>query len=559
MPGQGNHGDGAAGQSARLDDLVAETCRRHPDVVALDTGYATVSYRALEASARSIASLIVKARPAVPRRIGLLGSRDPGCYAAYLAILRAGAAVVPISGAIPGNRMAAIAEAAELDLVLAASSARPSPGDGAGNGLTVLPVPDLPVPDLPVPDLTLPAGAASEAAPDGRDSGERADDLAYLLFTSGSTGRPKGVPISHHNALSFLRHNIARYQLGPGCRMSQTFDLSFDVSVYDLFGAWGSGATLVVPGTGDLLHPARWVNERGITHWASVPSVISAARRLGELTPDSMPSLRLSLFIGEQFTREQAESWQRAAPQGIVENFYGPTELTVAVSAYRLSRDISRWPRTANRTVPIGRVYPHLEAMLLGEGTEPGVGELCIRGPQRFGGYLDTRDNAGRFIGSHHGSPEPEDDSGSPAAHDWYRTGDLVRRGADGVLVHLGRIDQQVKIRGYRIELPEIEGALRLAPGVEDAAVIAVAGVIGGQELVAFYTGTERPARSIRESLGTSLPSYMLPRRILHVPSFPLTTSGKTDRLALAGLVRGAPESRQSPRDEGALANGVAD
>jgi amino acid adenylation domain-containing protein len=540
MPDQ--DGDvGTAGQPARLDDLVADTCRRYPDVVALDMSCASVSYRSLAASARRIASLIMGFRPGPPRRIGLLTSRDPECYAAYLAILQAGAVVVPISRAIPEGRMAAIAEAAGLGLVLATSSAPPVPMGGPRSGLTVLAVPEFASdPDASAPDASEPCAV------------ERRDDLAYILFTSGSTGRPKGVPISHHNALSFLRHNIAKHRLGPGCRMSQTFDLSFDVSVYDLFGAWGSGATLVVPEPSDLLHPARWVNERGITHWASVPSVISAARRLGELAPDAMPSVRLSLFIGQQLAQEQAEAWQRAASRGVIENFYGPTELTVAVSAYRLPRDIGQWPLTANRTVPIGRVYPHLEAMVMDAGTEPGVGELCVRGPQRFGGYLDARDNAGRFTGSREG----RDSSGLPAADDWYRTGDLVRQGADGVLIHLGRIDQQVKIRGYRIELPEIEGALRLQPGIEDAVVITTAGVIGGQELVAFYSGTERPAHVIREHLGMLLPSYMLPRRILHVPSFPLTISGKIDRLE---LVKRASERREPFRENGAKANAASE
>ncbi len=476
-----------------------------------------VSYRDLELRASRIAALVRKSWAEIPARIGLIGSRDVECYAAYLAVLRLGATVVPVSASLPPARVAAVAAGAGLDMVLAATTAVPpddampfDPVERAG-GVTV---------------LRVRSAGAVPARP--------REDLAYILFTSGSTGRPKGVPISHENALAFLRHSISRYELGPGCRMSQMFDLSFDVSVYDLFGAWGSGATLVVPGPADALHAVGWVNEHRITHWASVPSVISAARRLGELTPGSLPSLRLSLFIGEQLTREQAEAWQRAAPQASIENFYGPTELTVAVSTYRLPRDIAQWPETANRTIPIGRAYPHLETMLVGEQAEPDVGELWVRGPQRFRGYLDERDNAGRFAAVRDGRLVPCDGQAPPAADHWYRTGDQVHRGADGVLTHLGRVDQQVKVRGFRVEPSEIEGCLRLHPSVADAAVITVAGAAGSQELVAFYTGTEEPARVLREALAVLLPSYMIPRRIQHVASFPLTTSGKTDRQALA-------------------------
>jgi amino acid adenylation domain-containing protein len=527
MPFKGRGDDGAAD---RLDLLVADTCRRYPDAAALEIGHAVLSYRGLAQRASRIASLVRETCSEVPARIGLIDTRDVGCYAAYLAILQLGATVVPMSTTLPTARLAAVADNAGLGLVLAATPAvksvgtvRFQPGAEAG-GVTVL-----------------------RAWPTGAVPVRHRDDLAYILFTSGSTGRPKGVPISHGNVLSFLRYNITRYELGPGCRMSQMFDLSFDVSVYDMFGAWGSGATLVVPGPADALHAVGWVNTRGITHWASVPSVISAARRLGELTPGSMPSLRLSLFIGEQLTREQAESWQRAAPQASIENFYGPTELTVAVSGYRLSRNIAEWPETANRTIPIGRVYPHLETMLIGEQAEPGVGELCVRGPQRFGGYLDERDNAGRFAAVRGGRLVPCDGAAPPAADDWYRTGDQVHRGADGVLTHLGRIDQQVKVRGFRVELSEIEGILRLHPAVEDAAVITTAGAVGSQELVAFYTGTQEPARMLREHLAVLVPPYMIPRRILHLASFPLTTSGKTDRLALAAQV-GEPRAARAAR-----------
>src|SRR5439155_26175421 len=118
------------------------------------------------------------------------------------------------------------------------------------------------------------------------------DDVAYLLFTSGSTGTPKGVPIRHRNVAGYVAHGVERYAVGPGCRLSQTFDLTFDPSVFDLFVSWGSGATLVVPAEAEVLTPARFVTGRRITHWYSVPSVVSLARRLRGLRPGAMPDLR---------------------------------------------------------------------------------------------------------------------------------------------------------------------------------------------------------------------------------------------------------------------------
>ncbi|GGZ20970.1 hypothetical protein GCM10010300_76000 [Streptomyces olivaceoviridis] len=343
------------------------------------------------------------------------------------------------------------------------------------------------------------------------------------------------MPVSHANALSFVTHSLQRYGVGPGNRMTQNFDLAFDVSVFDLFVAWGSGATLVAPGPQDLLHPVRWVNERAVTHWASVPSAISTALGQRELPPDSMPTLRLSLFLGEQLTVEQAQAWRRAAPDGALENAYGPTELTVFVSGYRLPDRMEDWPTTANRTIPLGRVYDHLEAVVLTDGRDADEGELCVRGPQRFAGYLDPRDNTGRFLTFRQGRFSPAEGP-VPGPDDWYRTGDLVCRDQDGTLTHLGRLDSQVKIRGHRVELAEIEGALRLQPDVAEAVVLARPGRAGSLELVAYYTslpGHRTDPRALRTHLARTLPTYMIPRRFTLLGSLPLTGNGKVDRLAL--------------------------
>jgi amino acid adenylation domain-containing protein len=348
------------------------------------------------------------------------------------------------------------------------------------------------------------------------------DALAYILFTSGSTGRPKGVPITHRNVGAYLRHAIPLYGLGPGARLSHAFELTFDSSVHDLFAAWGSGATLVVAPRKELLDPARHVGERGITHWSSVPSVVSLARRHGLLRPGSMPGLVCSAFMGEQLLRDQAAAWRAAAPNGAIHNAYGPTEATINCAGYRLPDDPAAWPRTANDTVPIGELYPGVEGLVLDESGRPAAsGELLVRGAQRFGGYLDPRDDAGRFAGF----------DGESAG--WYRTGDRVRV-EDGRLVHVGRLDRQVKLHGYRIELGEIEVVLRRHPRVRDAAVVA-GGDAGG--LHAVYTGAPVDGAELARYVRASLPDYMVPGDFTRADALPLNVNGKVDYRRLTAEV----------------------
>jgi non-ribosomal peptide synthetase component F len=316
--------------------------------------------------------------------------------------------------------------------------------------------------------------------------------------------------------------------------VSQVFDLTFDPSVRDMFTAWGSGAALVVPSGNDILAPVRFVNRARVTHWCSVPSVVSFAMRLRGLAPGSMPTLRWSVFCGEALTLSQAEAWQAAAPDSALENSYGPTEVTITCTGYRLPEQVERWPRPANGTVPIGTMYPALETLIVGDdGTRAEDGELCVRGPQRFPGYLDPDDNAGRFVTLDGERASGYDGSVPLTEQHWYRTGDRVRV-EGGQLVHHGRLDHQVKIRGYRVELGEIEAALRAQPGVRDAFVVAVAGMDGELDLEAAYTGVTQDADVLLAGLRTRLPSYMVPRGVTAFDQLPLNPNGKVDRAALA-------------------------
>ncbi|MER6355268.1 amino acid adenylation domain-containing protein [Streptomyces sp. NPDC001634] len=486
------------------------------DAVALEVGEDRLTYARLRDLAERLAARLVAAAGGTPpRRVGLLVGRSVTAYAGYLAVLRAGAAVVPLNPEHPRARTADIMKAAEVEVVLAdASAADTDPGVPV---LTAGPEELAALADGPAPELPGPRTGP--------------DDTAYIIFTSGSTGAPKGVPILHRNICAYLEQVAPRYDIAPGSRLSQSFELTFDGSVHDLFVAWAGGGTLVVPQRSQLLSPVKTINNLRLTHWFSVPSLISFASRLGTLKPGSMPTLRWSIFGGEPLTLDAAREWRAAAPGSRLEVLYGPTELTISCTAYRFPDDPAEWPGTPNGTAPIGTGYPLLDLLLLDEDGSPAdSGELYVRGPLRFPGYLDPANNVGRFLAP---DGRPGDDE-PPTDQHWYRTGDRVAM-RDGHLVHLGRTDHQVKIRGHRIELGEIEAMLRQQPGVRDAIVLAVPAPDGEPELEAAVGGTGCTSDGLYAALGDRLPPYMLPRRITVLDQLPLNANGKIDRRALLG------------------------
>jgi amino acid adenylation domain-containing protein len=490
------------------------SARRYPDRTALEVGDTVLTYRRLAGLVERFAGLITAGAGGPLDRIGVLASRTPGAYVAYLAGLRAGAAVVPISPGEPHPRMVRLCADAAVDMVV---------GDGPDAATLGRLAADIGVPGIDAAH----DGPSVAPAPVTRRPG----DVAYIMFTSGSTGRPKGVPITHRAVSRYLDHQIPHYDSGPDSRWSQNSDLTFDLSVLQMFAAWGAGGAVVVPRPADLTAPVEFIGTRRITHWVSVPSLITYARRLRMLAPGRMPGLRLSVFGGEQLTVRQALAWRSAAPASRIENLYGPTEVTVSCTGYRLPADPARWPRTSNGTVPIGTVLPHLDGLVVGaDGAPAAEGELCVRGVQRFSGYLDPAADAGRFL-----TPDavPHDPTGPLTAAHWYRTGDRVRT-EDGVLVHLDRLDDQVKVHGFRIEPGEVETVVRTHPGVDDVVVVAVTAPNGSTDLVAAYTGRTGLAEELSGIALAALPRYAVPRRFVRFENLSRNRNGKIDRRAVA-------------------------
>ncbi len=501
-----------------LDRFAATACD-HADVPALEVGREVLTYRGLDDASRRATAHVQRRGSATPRVVALCCGRSVEAYVGYLAVLRLGAAVVPVSPTAPAARVAGMCRDAGVELIV---------GDADGRHLA-----EHVARTCSIPAVALQREALRSApARSGCVGDTSEDDVAYIVFTSGSSGRPKGVPIRHRQLVEYVPSCVERYGVGVGSRLSQTFDLTFDPSVFDLFVAWSAGATVVVPAPEEILSPARFVHHREISHWFSVPSIITIARRLRRLPPDAMPNLRWSLFAGEALTLDQARVWAAAAPTSTIENLYGPTELTITCTSYRLPDDVNDWPATPNGTVPIGRPYAHVEVEVVRDEPAEARGELCARGPQRFGGYLRASDNDGQFVQITDAGMEPVAVGPPVPGNAWYRTGDRVEW-HEGELVYIGRRDGQVKVSGHRVELGEVEHAVRSHPDVDETVVVAVeASVAGFRELRAVYSGREVAAGDLAEHVRRRLPDFMVPARFVHVVGLRRNGNGKIDRHA---------------------------
>lgn len=518
---------------APLAEGFLRSAERHGDRPALEVGSATLTYAELRDRAAAVAATLQRAdRGAGPALTAVFAARSATAYAGVLGALMRGHGYVPLNPRHPTERSRAMLERSGCRTIVVDRGAEPLlPAllDGVRRRL-ILVLPDndarLRVAET-WPHHTVLRATDLAPAEDWRPVPAQPDDLAYLLFTSGSTGTPKGVMVAQRNVRAFIRAVADRYAITPEDRLSQMFDLTFDLSAFDMFVTWEHGACLCCPAEAGLMAPGRFIRDSRLTVWFSVPSVGVFARRLGMLKPGAFPSLRLSLFCGEPLPNEVAAAWGRAAPNSVVENLYGPTEATIACTVYRW--DDARGPfESVHGVVPIGEPLPGTRTLVADAALRevpPGAeGELLVCGPQVTLGYWEDPDRtAAAFVVP----------SGRDELH--YRTGDRVRRPAgDGPLCFLGRTDGQIKVLGHRVELGEVEAVLRDVTGVD--AVVALGWPLtstGASGIVAFAGDTGIDARTVLELAGQRLPAYMVPRELRTLAEIPLNANGKMDRGAL--------------------------
>lgn len=341
--------------------------------------------------------------------------------------------------------------------------------------------------------------------------------LAYIMFTSGSTGQPKGVPISLSNLRAYVENLSALVPLDETDRVVQTVETTFDLSVHDMALAWNAGAMLaVVPEASASLGP-RFVRQLKLTSWLSVPSAVAQAKNLGLLAAGSMPNLRTSFFCGEALPTAVAETWRAAAPNSRLFNIYGPTEATIAFSAFEFTGRV-----LDKDVVPLGQPIGN-ERMRIGDNDE-----ILLSGTQVFDGYLlDPVRSAEALI---------ERDG-----RRWYRTGDRGAYDQDVGYTFRGRMDSQIKLRGYRVELGDIEAALREGSGSGLVAAVPYDSVAPStyNAVTAFVSGSPADEAAIHAALRELLPPYMLPDRVVLLHEMPKNSNDKIDRLALARMIHG--------------------
>jgi len=444
--------------------------------------------------------------------VGLLLDRSAMAYAAMWAAIALGRPYVPLNAKYPARRLRSILRQASIDAVVCTQANRDiAIGIGIAPGNLVVAETDLPDKE---PDKELHGGGTDW------NEGDEEQGIAYILFTSGSTGEPKGVPISYDNLGSFINNleSIIRYRPEDVC--SQFCDLSFDMSVHEIYLALLNGCALCPARPIDLFNPARLVAESSITVWVSVPSLARVALRDGPVARESLGTLRLTVLSGEALTGQLAKDWSAAAPGTEIWNTYAPSECTTYVTAQRW-RDHPGLMEAG--VVALGTPFPDCTvALLVDEEIVPVtservdvVGELLLATPQCFAGYLDWRLP----------SPFIEDSAGLR----FYRTGDRVRWNGDR-LYYLNRLDFQVKIGGHRIELQEVEHRLREGLGTDELAVVAHP-PRHPTELVLFLVGDRGQPKLRGQELG--LPGYMVPRRTVLIDALPVTARGKLNRNAL--------------------------
>lgn len=510
-----------------IHELFERQADRQPDAPALEADGATLTYRELDERANQIAHAL-RARGVSPGDyVGVCLERGANLVAGLLGVVKAGGIYIPLDPSYPPDRLKEMVAIAEARLVLTETPLRHlfQHGErGVGRELLALDASWSPFFALR-PHRRLTA--------DGEQA-RQSTDPCYVIFTSGSTGEPKGVVMSHRAVVNTLDWVTRTCAIGPGDRCLFVTSASFDLSVYDLFGALGAGATVVVTSAAVLADPEALADvlvTKRITIWNSTPASLerilpalsSQTRRRGART-----HLRKVLLSGDWIPVTLPTAIRGHFPRAEVLALGGATEAAIWSNAFPVREVDPAWT-----SIPYGRPIQNARYHVLDRRMHPtpvGVtGDLYIGGVCLADGYLNRPElTAERFI------PDP-----FQSGERLYRTGDLARYFDDGTLEFLGRADHQVKVRGFRVELGEVESALLKQPGIRAAACIARADAFGQKVLVGFIVPQRERvvnAAEVLAGVGRLLPNYMIPSRLILCEALPLSANGKVDRSALSAL-----------------------
>jgi amino acid adenylation domain-containing protein len=453
---------------------------------------------------------------------------------AAAAVLEAGAAYLPVDPDLPRERRWLLLDRGEVEIVLTQSCLADQLEWPAG--IQCLPVDgERQVPEEGDDEPLVPAACS--------------EDLAYVIFTSGSTGEPKGVMIEHGAALNTVIDINERFKVGPHDRILALSSLSFDLSVYDVFGALAAGATIVMPHPTSAREPADWVSllmREQVTIWNSVPALLEMLTdHVGETSMLHGSPLRMALLSGDWIPLKLADRTRALIPDIEVVSLGGATEASIWSIFHRIGNVERDWS-----SIPYGRPLLNQQMRVLNDAMEPCPvwvpGQLYIGGVGLARGYWrdDVRTQA-QFV------HDPR------TGERLYRTGDIGRFLPDGTIEFMGREDDQVKVQGYRIELGEIESTLERHPKVKSAAVVAVGDRAAPKHLAAYVVADagadELAVDELSEYLRQTLPSYMVPTVWRTLEALPLTSNGKVNRKALPAVATrsgGAPREARKDNDQ---------
>jgi aspartate racemase len=489
--------------STTVHALVEQCARARPDAVAVEEGSDALTYGELNGTADRLA-LLLRMHGVSPRSVvGLLMGRSAATIVAMLAILKAGAAYLPLDPDYPSARLSTMIRVAHPALVLAASE----PREDVVSGVTVL-----------VMDAAL--SEASALSGETEDAHTGPDDPAYVIFTSGSTGEPKGVVVPHRGVVQLVSDHGYWDGDESDC-VAHLSTVAFDAATFEVWGALCRGARLVVVDHDTLLSPVLLGLRFERHHVTTAFLTTSLFNLLVREAPGLLRRLRLVLFGGEMADPEAVRLLLASGPPARLLHVYGPTETTTFALWYEV-REVS----PAAVTVPVGRPIAGATGYVVdasGHLMPPGaLGELCVGGAGVALGYIgDEQLTAARFV------PDPW--TTGPGLR-LYRTGDSAVWREDGNLELRGRLDEQIKLRGFRIEPGEIVAALERLDRVRQAVVIVREDRPGDRRLVSYVVsadGQPLDTGAIAASLAEALPSFMLPSAYVQVSSLPMTPAGK--------------------------------
>ncbi len=491
----------------------AEQVGRFPERLAISTPRHRWTYAEVSERVDALASALLRRCGQGEGRVALLFDHDAPMCAGILAALRASKAYVPLDPEYPENRLEAMLFDSAAQVILAERS-----HVSLANRLSREAIPIVVAEDATGTGL----GRFLDLGP---------QDMAYILYTSGSTGRPKGVVQNQRNVLHFIRAYTNNLRLSPDDRLTLFSSYSFDAAVMAIFGALLNGACLFPRSirNGGFRDLPAWIRESRISIYHSTPTVyrhfISAC---GE--GDRFEFVRRVVLGGEPVVRRDVEAFKRHFGRGaVMVNGLGPTESTVTLQHF-----IDHETELTANAVPVGKPVCDTSVVLLDETGKESLtsGELTFISEHLALGYWQRPDLDAQVFGTY-----PTVSGGQRC----YRSGDFGRWRPDGTLEFLGRKDFQVKIHGVRVELAEVEGAVEQQPGVAQCIAIAIPVCDGNARLVAYVraaAGRALDSSRIREGVRALLPEAMVPSIVIPVDDFPMTPTGKVDRLALSDNVR---------------------